>query len=58
VQAITGKVHSLRRFDLVEPSENVLNSVQQIGPYPAAITAFIKSFEATVLEAPNHKNTR
>jgi hypothetical protein len=34
VQAVAGKVHGLGRLGFVEPSENVLNSVDQVGTYP------------------------
>ena len=54
MQAITRKVHGLRRLRFVEPGENVFNSVKQVGAYPATVPALIKSFEAAMLEVPNH----
>ena len=42
VQVVAGKVHGLRRLGFVEPSENVLNSVDQVGTYPPALPALIK----------------
>src|ERR1700681_207364 len=50
VQAITRKVHGLRRLRFVESGENVFNSVEQVGAYPATVPALIKSFEAAMLE--------
>jgi hypothetical protein len=57
MQAITGKVHGLRRLSSVEASENVFHSLDQVGPYPATVIALIKPFEAATLEACNHKGT-
>src|ERR1700675_1390896 len=34
VQAITRKVHGLRRLGFVESGESVFNSVEQVGAYP------------------------
>ena len=53
MQAITGKVHSLRRFSSVQASENVFHSLDQVGSYTAWVIALIKSFEAAMLEASN-----
>lgn len=53
MQAITGKVHGLRRLSSVQASENVFHSLDQVGPYTASVIALIKSFEAAMLEASN-----
>src|SRR5216683_329298 len=57
MQAITRKVHGLRCLGFVEPGENIFNSVEQIGAYPATVPALIESFEAAMLETPNHQDT-
>jgi hypothetical protein len=58
MQPITGKVHGLRRLSLFEPGESVFDCVDQVGTYPAAVPALIKSFEAAMLDAPDHRGTR
>ena len=57
VETIARKIQSLRRTGGVENRQYTLDRFQQIGTYPAAITAFIEAFEATMLEAPNHQGT-
>jgi hypothetical protein len=57
MQAIPGNVESLRRGGGIENRKNSLSRIQEVGTYPAAVPALIKPFKATVLEAPNHKDT-
>jgi hypothetical protein len=45
----------LRCLGFVESGENVFNSVNEIGAYPATVPALIKPFEAAMLEAPDHQ---
>jgi hypothetical protein len=54
VQAITRKIEGLRRCRGIENSQNFLNRIHQIRPYPAAVATFIEPFQAAMLEAPNH----
>ena len=53
VKAIPGNVESLRRGGGIENRQYALNRIQQVGTYPAPVTAFVKPFKAPVLEAPN-----
>jgi hypothetical protein len=57
MQPIPGDVESLWCGGRIENRKNTLNRIQEVATYPAAIPTLIKSFKATVLEAPNHKNT-
>ena len=57
VQTITGKIHSLRCGRFIEAGKNILNHLQQVGPYSTPVTAFIEPFQAPVFEAPNHQST-
>jgi hypothetical protein len=52
MQAITGKVHGLRRVGIIEAGKNILNRLQQVRPYPAAVVAFIKSLQP-MFKTPN-----
>jgi hypothetical protein len=57
VQAIARNIQSLWSSRAIEIREDSFDSLQQIGPYPAAVAAFIEPFEATMIEAPNHQDT-
>ena len=57
MQTITGKVHSEWRLGLVKSAENIIDPIQQVGPYSARVAAFIKPFQTAVLETSDHKNT-
>jgi len=53
VHAVAGKIERLRRRGSIKTAKNVLHRFQQIRAYPAAVAAFIKPFQAAVLEGPN-----
>jgi hypothetical protein len=55
VQAITGKVHGLRRFSFVQLCKNVLNRRDQVGSYSAEVVMLVKPFEAAMLKTPYHR---
>jgi hypothetical protein len=55
VQAIPGDIESLRRDRAIENGEDSIDRLQQVGPYPAAVVAFIKPLQAATLEAPNQE---
>jgi hypothetical protein len=57
MQAIAGKIQSLRCRGRIENRENSFNRIQEVGPYPAAVTAFIETFQASMLKAPNHQSS-
>ncbi len=57
VQPVTGKVKCLRRVRLIEAGKNILNRVQQVGSYLAAVTTFVEPFQTPMLEAPNQQDT-
>lgn len=57
VQTITGKVNRLRRIGFIQAGKNILNRIQKVGPYPAPVAPFVKPFQASMLEAPNHEDT-
>ncbi|MGD0482966.1 MAG: hypothetical protein ABSA42_22555 [Terracidiphilus sp.] len=56
VQPIAGKIHRLCCLYVVEPGEDIFDSIQQIWPYSAEIAELIKPLEAAVLEVLNHWN--
>ena len=55
MQAITRKVKRLRRVGLIEAGEDILNRIQQIGPYPAPVASFVEPLQASMFEAPDHQ---
>lgn len=55
MQAIAGEIESLRCRGRIENRENSLDRIQKVRPYPAAVTAFIVAFLASMLKAPNHQ---
>src|SRR6202166_1833240 len=56
VQAITGQIETLRRCRRIENRKDSFHRVQEVGAYPASVAAFIEALEASMFEAPNHKN--
>ena len=54
MQAVARQVKILRRRCVIEDGQYFLNCIREIGPYPAAVPALIKSFEAAMLETPDH----
>jgi hypothetical protein len=57
MKAITREIHGLRRAGVIKAGKNILNHIQQVAANPAAVVAFIKTFQAAVFEAPNHQDT-
>ena len=54
MQAIAGKVESLRGVGGVERGQNIFDSVKEICPDLAAVVTLEKSFQPPVLEAQDH----
>jgi hypothetical protein len=54
VQAIARYIQALRCRGGVKHREDSFNRVHQVRPYPAPVAAFIETFQATMLETPNH----
>jgi hypothetical protein len=54
VQAIPGKIESLRRLRCIEAGKDVFNPVHEIGPDAATVSALIQPFQTTMLKTPNH----
>jgi hypothetical protein len=57
MQPIAGEVKGPRRRGLIKATQNIFYVIQQIRPYPAAVVAFKKPFEASVFEASDHQGT-
>jgi hypothetical protein len=55
VQAVAGKIQSLRRCGGIENREDSLNRIQEVGADPTSVAAFIEAFQASMLKAPNHQ---
>lgn len=55
MQPVAGQVKCLRRARLIETGKDIFNGVQQVGSYLAAVTAFVETFQATMLEASNQQ---
>jgi hypothetical protein len=54
VQVVTRYVQALGRRGGIEHRKDSFNRVYQIGPNPASVATFIETFQATMLETPNH----
>jgi hypothetical protein len=57
VKPVAGDVEGLRRGRGVKNRHNSFNRFHKVGPYPPAVVAFVKPFQATVLKTPNHQDT-
>ncbi len=54
IKAVAGQVKFLWGCRVIENGKNFLNCIHEIRAYPATVVAFIKPFEAAMLETPNH----
>jgi hypothetical protein len=54
VQPIAGEIQGLRAGGGIEDRKDSFYRLQEVGPYPASVAAFIEAFEAPMFEAPNH----
>jgi hypothetical protein len=57
MQAIPGKVQSMRRSSGVENRKDSFNCFQQARTYPTPVIAFIEPFKTPMLKAPDHQDT-
>jgi hypothetical protein len=55
MQPIPGEIQGLRGSGGIEDRKNPFHRVQEVGPYPASVAAFIETLQAPMLEAPNHQ---
>jgi hypothetical protein len=55
VQAIPREIQGLRAGGGIEDGKDSFHRFQEVGPDPAAVTAFIETLQAPMLEAPNHR---
>jgi len=55
VQTIAREIQGLRAGGGVEDREDSFHGLQEVGPYPASVAAFLEAFQAPMLEAPNHQ---
>jgi hypothetical protein len=56
VQRILGKIQTLGAGGGIENRNDSFHRFQEVGPYPASVAAFIETFQASMLEAPNHQS--
>jgi hypothetical protein len=57
VQTIPGEIQTLRAGGGIENCKDSFHGFQEVGPYPAPVAAFIETFQASMLEAPNHQGS-
>jgi len=55
VQTITRETESLRAGGGIKDGKDSFHRLQEVGPYPASVATFIETFQAAMLEAPNHQ---
>jgi len=55
MQTIAGEIQGLRAGGGIEDRKDSFHRLQEVGPYPASVAAFIEAFQAPMLEAPNHQ---
>jgi hypothetical protein len=56
VQPIPGEIQALRASGGIKDCKDSFHRFQEVGSYPAPVAAFIETFQAAMLEAPNHQS--
>src|ERR1700682_1808707 len=57
VQTIPGAIQTWRAGRGIENREDPFHRLPEVRPYPASVAAFIETFQAAMLEAPNHQGS-
>jgi hypothetical protein len=55
MKTIPGQVQTLGACGGVEDRKDSFHGFQEVGPYPASVATLIETFQASMLEAPNHQ---